>query len=112
MNFMLSQCRQCRFMVSLRQGVRTLRGSLGSLDSSPLGGRESVVACSFNRARRVISEMTWEFIVESGDLLFFFGVSITLVVLKGVLLAHNELHRGEYGDSELEELDETEETPK
>jgi hypothetical protein len=59
--------------------------------------------------------MTWEFIVESGILLFFFGVSITLVVLKGVLLAHNELHRGEYGDSELEELEEleeTEETPK
>jgi|GEM_PF-1705768 len=45
-------------------------------------------------------------LVESGMLLFFFGVSITLVVLKGVLMAQGELQDGQFGDSELEELEE------
>ncbi|MEJ6580176.1 MAG: hypothetical protein QNL33_00785 [Akkermansiaceae bacterium] len=59
--------------------------------------------------------MTSEFLVESGMLLFFFGVGITLVVLKGILVAQSEIHDGESEDSdlgELDELEETEETPK
>lgn len=55
--------------------------------------------------RRVFSQMTLEFFVESGVLLFFFGVSITLVVLKGVFMAQSELQDGNFGDSELEELE-------
>ncbi|MFT6242988.1 MAG: hypothetical protein ACJAQT_005101 [Akkermansiaceae bacterium] len=38
--------------------------------------------------------------------LFFFGVSVTLVVLKGVFLAQSELEDGQSGDSELEDLEE------
>jgi len=49
--------------------------------------------------------MTLEFLVESGVLLFFFGVSITLVVLKGVLVAQREFKDGDFGDSDLEELE-------
>jgi len=52
--------------------------------------------------------MTLEFLVGSGMLLFFFGVSITLVVLKGVLVAHGELQEGQFGDSELEDLEDLE----
>ena len=53
--------------------------------------------------------MTLEFVVESGVLLFFFGVSITLVVLKGVLMAQSEFQDGNFGDSQLEELEELKE---
>jgi hypothetical protein len=53
--------------------------------------------------------MTLEFLVGSGMLLFFFGVSITLVVLKGVLVARGEFQNGQYGDSKLEDLDDLEE---
>jgi hypothetical protein len=49
--------------------------------------------------------MTLEFLVGSGMLLFFFGVSITLVVLKGVMVARNEFQDGQYGDSKLEDLE-------
>ncbi len=42
-------------------------------------------------------------------LLFFFGVSITLVVLKGILAASGEFQDGQYGDSKLEDLEEPEE---
>jgi hypothetical protein len=47
-------------------------------------------------------------------LLFFFGVSITLVVLKGVMVARNEFQDGQYGDSKLEDLEDPEdpEDPK
>lgn len=92
-------------MVSLRQRVRTLRGDLGAIDFDLLGRRESVTANQFSQARRVFSEMTLEFLVESGVLLFFFGVSITLVVLKGVLVAQREFKDGDFGDSDLEELE-------
>jgi len=53
--------------------------------------------------------MTLEFLVESGVLLFFFGVSITLVVLKGVFMAQSEFREGNFEDSELEELEELKE---
>jgi hypothetical protein len=58
--------------------------------------------------------MTLEFLVGSGMLLFFFGVSITLVVLKGVMVARNEFQDGQYGDSKLEDLEDLEdpEDPK
>ncbi|MDB4519632.1 hypothetical protein N9118_08775 [Akkermansiaceae bacterium] len=52
--------------------------------------------------------MTLEFLVGSGMLLFFFGVSITLVVLKGVMVARNEFQDGQYGDSKLEDLEDLE----
>ena len=55
--------------------------------------------------------MTLELLIGSGMLLFFFGVSVTLVVLKGVLLAQSELKDGHYEDSELEDLEELEENP-
>jgi|TARA_B110000914_G_scaffold75263_1_gene66190 hypothetical protein len=55
--------------------------------------------------------MTLELLIGSGMLLFFFGVSVTLVVLKGVLLAQSELQDGQYGDSKLEDLEELEEKP-
>jgi len=55
--------------------------------------------------------MTLELLIGSGMLLFFFGVSVTLVVLKGVLLAQSELQNGQYGDSKLEDLEELEEKP-
>jgi len=50
-------------------------------------------------------------LVGSGMLLFFFGVSITLVVLKGVFLAQSELEDGQSGDSELDEIEDLEEKP-
>lgn len=53
--------------------------------------------------------MNLELLVESGMLLFFFGVAIALVVLKGVLLAQKEHHSGQYEDSKLGELEEIEE---
>ena len=98
-------------MVSLRQRVRTLRGDLGALDFGFLGRRESVAAYQFNPARRVLPQMTLELFIGSGMLLFFFGVSVTLVVLKGVLLAQSELKDGHYEDSELEDLEELEDNP-
>lgn len=55
--------------------------------------------------------MTLELLIGSGMLLFFFGVSVTLVVLKGVLLAQSELEDGQSGDSELGDIEELEERP-
>ena len=99
-------------VVSLRQRVRTLRGNVGAIDFGLLGWRESVTADQFSQARRVFSEMTLKFVVESGVLLFFFGVSITLVVLKGVSMAQSEFKDSNFEDSELEELEKLEKLGK